>query len=103
MALRVGDYVEQTRHPEWGIGRVVSLGESEKIKVFFLRGLQQLFRLGTDRRLSSNLEIAGSAKWDHADRNLYVVELNPKIYQRERRFVEANLHWISGKHLSMSE
>jgi len=33
MALRVGDYVKQTSQPEWGIGRVVSIGESGKVTV----------------------------------------------------------------------
>ena len=43
------------------------------------------------------LEIAGSANWNRADRNLYVVELKPKIFEWETRFFEANLHWIPGK------
>jgi hypothetical protein len=26
------------------------------------------------------LELAGSVNWNYADRNLYVVELNPKVF-----------------------
>jgi hypothetical protein len=43
------------------------------------------------------LELAGSVNWNYADRNLYGVELNPKVFDWERRFFEANLHWIPGK------
>lgn len=38
MTLRVGDYVKQASQPEWGIGRVVSVGESEGVTIFFLGG-----------------------------------------------------------------
>lgn len=44
------------------------------------------------------LELAGSVNWNYADWNLYVVELNSKIFDWERRFFEANLHWIPGKY-----
>jgi hypothetical protein len=40
-------------------------------------------------------ELVGSVNWNYANRNLYVVELNPKVF--ERRFFEANLHWIPGR------
>jgi hypothetical protein len=47
MALRVRDYVKQLSQAKWGTGVVVSIGETEKVKVFFLQGgkriLQQLF------------------------------------------------------------
>jgi hypothetical protein len=43
MALGVGDYVKQTNHPEWEIGRVVSIGEGEKVTIFFLRGGKRIF------------------------------------------------------------
>jgi hypothetical protein len=100
MAVRVGDYVKQTSQPQWGIGRVVSIGENEKITIFFLQGGKRIFYssspdleqvVGPDHPI---LEIAGSVNWNYADRNLYVVELNPKVFDWERRFFEANLHWI---------
>jgi hypothetical protein len=43
VTLRVGDYVKQTSHPEWGIGTVVSIGGSEKVTIFFLRGGKRTF------------------------------------------------------------
>jgi len=102
MALRVGDYVKQANQPEWGIGRVVSIGESEKVTIFFLRGGKRIFYSSSPQleQVDSHhpiLELAGAAKWNSADRNLYVVELNPKIFQREKRFFEVNLHWIPGR------
>jgi hypothetical protein len=103
MALRVGDYVKQTSQPEWGIGRVISIGESEKVTIFFLRGGKRTFynsypQLEQVDARDPILEIAGAADWSRADRNLYVVELNPKVFDWERRFFEANLHWIPGRH-----
>jgi hypothetical protein len=53
---------------------------------------------GTGGFLRPILELAGSVNWNYADRSLYVVELNPKVLDWERRFFEANLHWIPGKH-----
>jgi hypothetical protein len=29
---------------------------------------------------------------------VYVVDLNPKVFDWELRFFEANLHWIPGRH-----
>jgi len=43
------------------------------------------------------VELAGAANWKHADRNLYVVDLRPEVFERERNFFEANLHWLPGK------
>jgi hypothetical protein len=42
------------------------------------------------------LELAGSVNWNYADRNLYVVELNSKVFDWDQRFFEDNLHWIPG-------
>jgi len=102
MALRVGEYVKQSRQPQWGIGRVIWLGEQEKVTIFFLRGGRRVF-LGSSPPLEQVgdpqhpiLEIAATANWQSANRNLYVVELNPKIFDREERFFKANLHWIPG-------
>jgi Protein of unknown function (DUF3553) len=95
MPFRVGDCVKQISQPELGIGRVISIGESEKVTVFFLRGGKRIIQGGSPALEHADdhhpiLEIAGSANWDRADRNLYVVELNPKAFDWERRFFEAN-------------
>jgi len=82
---------------------VVSIGESEKVTVFFLRGEKRIIQGSSpvlekvDAR-NPILEIAGAADWSRAEQNLYVVELNPKVFDWERRFFEANLRWIPGKH-----
>jgi hypothetical protein len=58
---------------------VVSIGESEKVTVFFLRGGKRTF-YGDSRNLEQVdprhpiLELAGSVNWNYADRNLYAVE-----------------------------
>jgi Protein of unknown function (DUF3553) len=101
VTLRVGDYVKQTRHPEWGMGRVVSIGDGEKVTIFFLQGGNRiLYSSSPDlERMDFHhpiLELAGQVNWARADRNLYVVELNPKVFDWDRRFFEANLHWIPG-------
>ncbi len=103
MGFRPGDYVRHSSQPNWGIGRVLSIGEKGKVTIFFLRGgkrillssFPQLEQVGDPR--DSILEIAGTANWNRADRNLYVVELDPKVFEREQRFAEANPHWIPGK------
>jgi hypothetical protein len=41
--IRVGDYVKQTSHPQWGIGRVIFIGEGEKVTIFFLQGGKRIF------------------------------------------------------------
>ena len=102
MILRKGDYVKQTSQPQSGIGKVISISDGEKVTVFFLRGGKRIFWGSSPDLEQVNfyhaiLELAGSVNWNYADRNLYVVELNPKIFDWERRFFEANLHWIPGK------
>jgi len=42
------------------------------------------------------LDVASQANWARADRNLYVVELRPEIFEAERRFSEKNPHWLPG-------
>jgi hypothetical protein len=49
------------------------------------------------------LERAGSVNRNYADRNLYVVELNPKVFDWERRFFEAICTGFPGDSASMSE
>jgi hypothetical protein len=82
---------------------VISIGESEKVTIFFLRVGKRIFYSSSPESEQVDarhpiLELAGSVNWNYADRNLYVVELNPKVYDWERRFFEANFHWIPGKH-----
>jgi hypothetical protein len=77
--------------------------QEAKVTIFSLRGGKRTFYtssvdLGQAESHHPILELAGSVNWNYADRNLYVVELNPKVFDRERRFFEANLHWIPGKH-----
>jgi hypothetical protein len=43
------------------------------------------------------LDVATQANWHHAHHNLYVVELHPKIFEIEQRFLETNPHWLPGK------
>ncbi len=102
MGFRAGDYVRHSSQPNWGIGRVLSIGEKGKLNIFFLRGGKRIFtssspqleQVGDPR--NPILEIAGTANWNRADRNLYVVELDPMVFEREQRFAEANPHWIPG-------
>ena len=75
MALRVGDYVKQKSQLEWGIGRVISIGDGEKVTIFFLRGGKRIFYTTTPdlEQVDSHhpiLELAGSVNWNYADRNL---------------------------------
>ena len=103
MVFSAGDYVKHSGQPDWGIGRVLSSGERGKAIIFFLRGgrrvldtnYAQLEQVGDPHH--PVLEIAGKANWDRADRNLYVIELDPKVFEKEERFAEANPHWIPGK------
>jgi len=101
MLLRVGDYVKQISQPEWGTGRVISIAESEKLIIFFLRGGKRIIQ-GSSPDLEKVdardplLDLAGKVDWKRADRNLYVIEVNPKTFDWDRRFFEANLHWIPG-------
>jgi hypothetical protein len=102
LTFRVGNYVKQTSQPGWGIGRVISIGEGEKVTIFFLRGGKRIFQdnsfdLERVDGCDPLLELAGKVDWKRADRNLYVVELNSKVFDWERRFFEANLHWIPGR------
>jgi hypothetical protein len=82
---------------------VVSIGDGEKVTISFLQRGRRTFDRSSSELEQMDfhhliLELAGSVNWNYADRNLYVVELNPKVFCLERRFLEANLHWISGKY-----
>ena len=103
MAFRAGDYVRHSGQPNWGIGRVLSIGEKGKLNIFFLRGGKRIFTSSSPQLKQVEdpghpiLEIVGTANWNRADRNLYVVELDPKVFDKEERFAQANPHWIPGK------
>jgi hypothetical protein len=103
MGFREGDYVRHSGQPNWGIGRVLSIGEPGKVTIFFLRGGRRIFYSSSPvlEKVADPghpiLEIAATANWSRADRNLYVVELDPKVFEKEERFAEANSHWIPGK------
>jgi hypothetical protein len=103
MVFREGEYVRHGSQPDWGIGRVLSLGENGKLTVFFLRGGKRILSGSSSQPEPTEnphhrvLELAGAANWKHADRNLYVVDLRPEVFERERHCFEANLHWLPGK------
>ena len=103
MAFQEGDYVKHGGNPDWGIGRLLSIGEKGKITIFFLRGGRRILDTSSARLEQVEdphhpiLDMAGTANWNRADRNLYVIELDPNVFEREQRFVEANPHWIPGK------
>ncbi len=88
MVFTAGDYVRHSGQPNWGIGRVLSIGERGKVTIFFLRGgrrildtsYAQLEQVGDPRH--PILEIAGTAKWNRADRILYVVEFDPTVFEK---------------------
>jgi hypothetical protein len=72
------------------------ISEGEKVTIFFLRGGKQIFYSSSPdfEQVDSHhpiLELAGSVNWNYADRNLYVVELNPKVFNWEQRFFEAGV------------
>ena len=103
MVFRAGDYTRHSSQLSWGIGRLLSIGEKGKITIFFLRGGRRILDTNyaqleqVEDPRDPILDIAGTANWDRADRNLYVIELDPNVFEREQRFVEANPHWIPGK------
>jgi len=103
MVFREGDYVRHSGQPNWGIGRVLWIGEKGKVTIFFLGGGKRTFTSSSAHLEQVKdprhpvLETAGTANWNRADRNLYVIELDPKVFDKEERFAQANLHWIRGK------
>jgi hypothetical protein len=103
MVFREGEYVRHGIQPDWGIGRVLSLGENDKVTVFFLRsGKRILYRSTPDLKHAGDphhriLDLAGTVNWKHADRHVYVIELRPEVFEREQKFAQANPHWLPGK------
>jgi hypothetical protein len=103
MVFREGEHVRHGSQPDWGIGRVLSLGVNGNVTVFFLRGGKRILS-GSSSQLEPAenphhrvLELAGAANWKRADRHLYVVELRAEVFEREWRFAAANPHWLPGK------
>jgi hypothetical protein len=90
--------------PDWGLGHVLADDGGATVTVFFLAGGRRtLDTTITDLDLVTGsaaahpiLDVAAQANWQHAHRNLYVVELKPEVFSRERAFLEANLGYIPG-------
>jgi hypothetical protein len=103
MVFRQGEYVRHGSQPNWGIGRVLSFGENNKVAVFFLRGGKRILYRSTPHLKRTGdphqpiLELARTVNWKHADRHVYVVELRPEVFEEERKFAQANPHWLPGK------
>jgi len=91
--------------PDWGLGHVLSDDGGAKVTVFFLGGgkrtldttIAELDLVTGEAAKNSILEVAAHANWQHAHHNLYMVELQPEIFEKERRFFEANPQWLPGK------
>ena len=90
--------------PEWGIGHVLADDGGSKVTVFFAAGGKRTLDTKTAEldlvtgpaTANPILDVAAQVNWQHAHHNLYVIELRPDIFARERRFAEANPHWIPG-------
>ncbi len=93
------------KRPEWGLGHVLSDDGGAKVTVFFLGGgkktldttIAELDLVTGEAANNPILDVAGQVTWRHAHHNLYVIELRPEIFERERRFSEANPRWVPGK------
>ena len=91
--------------PDWGVGHVLSDDGGAKVTVFFLGGgkrtldtsVAELDLVTGPAAAHHILDVAAQANWQHAHHNLYVVELRPTIFEKERRFFEANPHWLPEK------
>jgi hypothetical protein len=89
-------------NPEWGLGQVLADDGGSKITVFFLAGgkrtldttIAELDLVSGPAAESPILDLAGQVNWQNAHHNLYVIELNSNIFDRERRFAEANPQWL---------
>ena len=91
--------------PDWGVGHVLADDGGTKVTAFFLAGgkrkldttIAELDLVTGQAAVSPILDLAGQANWQHAHHNLYVIELRPTIFEKERRFFEANPQWIPEK------
>jgi hypothetical protein len=90
---------------EWGLGHVLADDGRARVTVFFLAGgkrtldttIAELDLVTGEASKNLILDIAERANWQHAHHNLYVIELRPEIFEKERRFFEANPQWLPGK------
>jgi hypothetical protein len=90
------------KKPTWGLGHVLSDDDGTKVTVFFLGGgkrtlntaIAELDLVTGPAAENPILDVAGQVIWEHAHHNLYVIELRSEIFEKERRFAEANPHWI---------
>ena len=93
------------KKPDWGVGHVLADDGGAKVTVFFLGGGKRtLDTTNAELDLVTGaaathpiLDVVAQANWHRAHHNLYVVELRPEIFERERRFFEKNPHWLPGK------
>jgi hypothetical protein len=93
------------KKPDWGLGHVLADDGGAKVTVFFLAGgtrtldttITELDLVTGAAAKNPILDIADQANWQHAHHNLYVVELRLEVFDKERRFSEANPHWQPGK------
>jgi len=91
--------------PEWGLGVVLADDGGTRVTVFFLGGgkrkldttIAELDLVTGQAAVSPILDLAGQVNWQHAHHNLYAIELRPTIFEKERRFFEANPHWLPEK------
>ena len=80
---------------DWGVGHVLADDGGAKVTIFFLGGakrtldttIAELDLVTGPAAAHPILDVAAQANWQNADRNLYVVELHPEIFERERRFL----------------
>jgi hypothetical protein len=87
------------------VGHVLSDDGGSKVTVFFLGGgkrtldtiIAELDLVTGPSAAHPILDVAAQANWQHAHHNLYVVELRSMIFEKERRFFEANPQWLPEK------
>jgi len=92
------------KKPEWGFGHVLADDGGAKVTVFFLGGgkrtldttIAELDVVTSNAAVNPILDVAADGNWKYAHHNLYVIELRPAIFTKERRFFEANPHWLPG-------
>ena len=104
-ARRQGLRVCCSTKPDWGVGHVLSDDGGAKVTVFFPGGgkrtlntlIAELDVVTSNAAINPILDVAAQANWQHAHHNLYVVELRPEIFEKERRFFGENPHWLPGK------
>jgi hypothetical protein len=93
------------KKPDWGVGHVLSDDGGSKVTVFFLGGgkrtldtiIAELDLVTGPAAAHPILDLAAQANWRYAHHNLYVVALRSMIFEKERRFFEANPHWLPDK------